>query len=308
MKMTYCEAMDLLPDKLFELSIDLEAGTDADDAEQIERLNSPKDTISGVAALIAGAAEEAAVSGKSGVTGRKEKSCRTGFLPAKWKWNRVFAAALVLTVCIAGFACTAQRERRALRDGGAELIDDSNRYAVGKEQQAGPAAIYDKYGNWVNKEDFKDILPPDNTWEHRLIDRVDGTEERLQSPPSTITEFVTKEENGTYVTPEILFTNGAFVIFTKPDGSGWELEEGETLTMSLEQYKTDYRLGKGQYMEVMYIENGVLKLDVYPVERTLTREVTLTAENAGEYYFALRNGSSDHISLKEGTITVGAAK
>ena len=78
--------------------------------------------------------------------------------------------------------------------------------------------------------------------------------------------------------------------------------------MSLEQYKTDYRLGKGQYMEVMYIENGVLKLDVYPVERTLTREVTLTAENAGEYYFALRNGSSDHISLKEGTITVGAAK
>ena len=233
MKMTYCEAMDLLPDKLFELSIDLEAGTDADDAEQIERLNSPKDTISGVAALIAGAAEEAAVSGKSGVTGRKEKSCRTGFLPAKWKWNRVFAAALVLTVCIAGFACTAQRERRALRDGGAELIDDSNRYAVGKEQQAGPAAIYDKYGNWVNKEDFKDILPPDNTWEHRLIDRVDGTEERMQSPPSTITEFVTKEENGTYVTPEILFTNGCVVIFTKPDGSGWELEEGETLTISL---------------------------------------------------------------------------
>ena len=81
MKMTYCEAMDLLPDKLFELSIDLEAGTDADDAEQIERLNSPKDTISGVAALIAGVAEEAAVSGKSGVTGRKKNLAEQASFP-----------------------------------------------------------------------------------------------------------------------------------------------------------------------------------------------------------------------------------
>ena len=49
--------------------------------------------------------------------------------------------------------------------------------------------------------------------------------------PATIDEFPVREADGEYRTPEVIFGNGAMVIFTKEDGSGWDLKKGETLVL-----------------------------------------------------------------------------
>ncbi len=40
-----------------------------------------------------------------------------------------------------------------------------------------------------------------------------------------ISDFVTKEKNNEYITPEIIETNGSIGVFTKYDGSGWKLKK-----------------------------------------------------------------------------------
>ena len=40
-----------------------------------------------------------------------------------------------------------------------------------------------------------------------------------------------------------MFTSEALVIFTKEDGSGWELSEGDEIRIHLEEYETkDFRV------------------------------------------------------------------
>ena len=68
-----------------------------------------------------------------------------------------------------------------------------------------------------------------------------------------------------------MFTSEALVIFTKEDGSGWELSEGDEIQIHLEEYETkDFRV-EGQMIGYKLIHNGELKKSRRCTRRTQTK-------------------------------------
>ena len=105
------------------------------------------------------------------------------------------------------------------------------------------------------------------------------------------------------VTPEIIFTNDVMVIFTRENGEGWFLDKGESLTFEAEQYPLEngWNGDGGQWIEYRSIRDGELSPDSYADNKRI-QKFTVTAEEEGEYYIALRCAGTEPITLKEGTI------
>lgn len=107
---------------------------------------------------------------------------------------------------------------------------------------------------------------------------------------------------GAYKIPELLTGNGHLVIFTKPEGTGWRLRQGDTLAI---RYELDVQTNaqsdpSGEYMEVGFIRNGEpVKLDV---KKARSFAYTLTADEDGDYYFYAENYSAGTIIVASGTI------
>ena len=121
--------------------------------------------------------------------------------------------------------------------------------------------------------------------------------------PSTFTVIPVKKRGTQYQIPEVMFTSEALVIFTKEDGSGWELREGDEIQIHLEEYETkDFRV-EGQMIGYKLIHNGELK-KAEDVREGLRQNCILSATEKGEYYPCLIGRSSDITTLKNGTITV----
>ncbi|MCZ0687638.1 hypothetical protein [Mediterraneibacter gnavus] len=121
--------------------------------------------------------------------------------------------------------------------------------------------------------------------------------------PSTFTVIPVKKRGTQYQIPEVMFTSEALVIFTKEDGSGWELSEGDEIQIHLEEYETkDFRV-EGQMIGYKLIHNGELK-KAEDVREGLRQNCILSATEKGEYYPCLIGRSSDITTLKNGTITV----
>ena len=110
---------------------------------------------------------------------------------------------------------------------GAALIDDSNRHLVGKGLHG--------EGQIIGADEEIEVPdePSDGIWE---------TTARIKSyknvsiSPNSITEFAVSGDAGQYITPEIIFGNNDLVIFEQEDGSGWELNEGETLMIHIIEF------------------------------------------------------------------------
>lgn len=116
-------------------------------------------------------------------------------------------------------------------------------------------------------------------------------------------EIPVKKGGTQYQIPEVMFTSEALVIFTKEDGSGWELSEGDEIQIHLEEYETkDFRV-EGQMIGYKLIHNGELK-KAEDVREGLRQNCILSATEKGEYYPCLIGRSSDITTLKNGTITV----
>lgn len=168
-----------------------------------------------------------------------------------------------------------------------ELISIANRHLIGKEVVSNGAAVFTK-DDQSGKEPTL-LSMPDNSI---IIDSEDFI-------PVAISQFKTINENDRYITPKIIFNNGSVAVFTKPDGSGWELENGDSINYSFEKYLVDF--SETQSMAVGYIKNGVLtKGNIY--EKS-TGKYTIEIQETGEYYFYIANFSSENIALKEGSIT-----
>ena len=90
-------------------------------------------------------------------------------------------------------------------------------------------------------------------------------------------------------------------LFTKEDGSGWNLQEGVSLVFETEMYPSEINLGKGQHILYGYVYNGSLVMDSQTDELSLSVSYQLKAENEGEYYICLVSSSSDPITLKKGS-------
>ncbi|MDD9266164.1 hypothetical protein ACFPES_03865 [Paenibacillus sp. GCM10023248] len=120
---------------------------------------------------------------------------------------------------------------------------------------------------------------------------------------SSVTNVAIAENNGNSEIPELLLKyNGDLVIFTKKGESGWHLNKGEELTI---QYKLDLKTSEysdpaGEWMEIGYIKNGEL-ITSY-TKKAMEFSNTITADEAGEYYFYAENFSAGSIIITSGMI------
>lgn len=178
---------------------------------------------------------------------------------------------------------------------GAALIDDTNRHLVGKGL----------HGQGLVTGADEEIEFPDNasktSWDTTSLIK---SHQNVSIGPNSITEFAVSDDSGQYITPEIIFGNNDLVIFEKEDGSGWELNQGETLVFQATEYKAESNHGNGQIIDYFYICNGEILNGKSEPRKTLNQTFELTAEKAGEYYICLLGASSDPISLKEGKIVI----
>ena len=123
-------------------------------------------------------------------------------------------------------------------DGGTQLVTEENRELIGESIQ-GTALVYDSEGNLINKEDAESVSGLYD-WENcPMIQQIEDE----TAIPSTFTVIPVKKRGTQYQIPEVMFTSEALVIFTKEDGSGWELSEGDEIRIHLEEYETkDFRV------------------------------------------------------------------
>lgn len=164
----------------------------------------------------------------------------------------------------------------------AEYLTDKNKNLIGTEiQESGISSQNDSKEN-LNSIPYKNIIS--------------STDEKVL-PPSSIDEFILKEENNKYITPEIITVNGSMSLFIKKDGSGIKLNKGQSLTINFNKYKS-----KSQNILIGYILNG--KMMNGKDFADLSGSYTITATESGEYYLYIINASSDYVAFKEGNIVI----
>jgi hypothetical protein len=118
----------------------------------------------------------------------------------------------------------------------------------------------------------------------------------------SVTNIPTKESDGKYAIPEFMTNNGDLVVFTKRDDSGWHLKKGEQLTI---RFELDLKTNKqsdptGEWMEIGYIKNGELTKSF--AKKAKDFSYTVTADEAGKYYFYAENASAGSIIITSGII------
>lgn len=203
--------------------------------------------------------------------------------------KRFFFLTAILVLLISGFSF-------AFSDRGAILIDDSNRHLI-EENEMGTVTIFDGNGDLTHGQPPRKIN--NNIWKtSSVVKKVEpGT-----INPKSISEFKTTYTKNGYVTPEIMFGNGDFIIFLNQNGSGWNLKKGDSIIFKVSEYESTY--DEGQSIVYYQIINGTfLKNPVYQSD-TPEQFFELTAETDGEYFICLACDSSKKIALKEGNIFI----
>jgi len=161
---------------------------------------------------------------------------------------------------------------------GIEYITDKNRHLIGTEIII--------HTNVPQENDERVTLPYKN-----IINSID---EKIW--PSSINDFIVKEENNNYITPEIIGENGSVGIFTKEDGSGWNLNKGQSLTFNFNKYESRF-----QSIRIGYILNGKMMMKGKKFKE-LSGSYTLTANESGQYYIYVEITSTDYVAFKQGNI------
>lgn len=209
-------------------------------------------------------------------------------MSSKKKWILLVAAVFLMTGGLA-FASS---------DGGARLIDEFNRYLIGKVEK-GTGIIYENEDSLIESVEKNQM-----NYDVYKTSSVIKVVEKGMMPPKSVMEFETICSEGKFITPEVMFSNGDFVIFTNTDNNGWYLEEGDLLGIEVNEYKSEVNDGAGQSIVYYLIVNGVLMKDSVYAGNTLEQRFELNIEKDGEYLICLGCNSSDRISLKEGNIYV----
>lgn len=215
------------------------------------------------------------------------KKVKAAILPTRKVLKKRYLLVALLVVTITGVSVSAGVTYSLQR---AEAIDDTNRHLIGTEINCGSDGI-----TVYSTEEFLNATPspsetviPDN----RIVSSVeDGA-----MAPHVIDEFATTQSDNKYICPEIIMINNSMAIYTKEDGSGWQLESGQTISISYELYEGYSYLGIG------IIKDGTMH--ICELRKEIIDKYSYTAEEAGEYYIYLIGASSDYVSLDSGTITV----
>jgi len=169
----------------------------------------------------------------------------------------------VLVCCISFIFVSCAKDTKSAISG-FQYITEQNKNLIGTETIQSNSALQGYNEHYTLKT-------------NHIIKSID-TEMRLDS--AFISEFVVKEENNKYITPEIIGTNGSISVFTKKDGSGWALNKGQILTIDFNKYKS--KIIEHQTVTIGYVLNGKMVNGGNSSE--LSGNCKITADESGEYY------------------------
>jgi len=185
----------------------------------------------------------------------------------------------------------------------AEPITDENNHLVGKEYIDSD----NENVTILNADELADfieqgkIMTIDNT---KIQSKIISSIEDFENPPSSITDIKTTQENGYYIAPELIMPNGSMVIFTREDGSGWELNKEESIKIVFEKYQ--HEIINEPLILFGFIKNNQICTDNELTEfKELSGEFSITSnEDNTEYYFYVIAASSDPVAVKKCIIRV----
>lgn len=195
---------------------------------------------------------------------------------------------------------------RNIENGNAALITDSNRNWIGKEVVAQQGTVIPS-GQWEAYQ--KEMAEKSEKWEKERVERVlssdyiSSIDDEWARLPKTVNPFTTEEKNGEYLTPEVIFGGHAMIIYTKPDGSGWNLKKGQSIEFEAEQYELEREKAPkgGQKLIFGYIFDGRYYNSME--DSDLIHYYRRVADKDGEYFITIMSVSS-MITLKNGCIKV----
>lgn len=169
----------------------------------------------------------------------------------------------------------------------AKLLNEENKSEIGEEVV---------YGNEVEiVEGDPGSMEAPGIPQNRIVTSIDG-----DSPCyfNSITEFLVEEVDGNYIIPELIAYNGNLICFTQSNGDGWELKEGDTISLTIRKYDED----SDKEIQVGFIKDGVF----YDNDILSNNPVaySFTADSAGEYFIYILNWNVDSTSYHRGTISL----
>jgi hypothetical protein len=179
------------------------------------------------------------------------------------------------------------------------VVDDSSRSLIGTEVIDKNYIIY-KNGTYINaKGEVIDLdklsKAQEGIPENRIIKEIQIDN---YSPSSIVEVIVDKVGDHSYSSPEIILFNNSACVLTKEDGSGWNLDKGDTLEFDFEKYKSS--VVNQQNLIIGYVRDGVMyQGETY---QQLSASYALKVQDKGEYFIYLISASSDYLSLKQGEL------
>lgn len=178
---------------------------------------------------------------------------------------------------------------------GASMVNDENRMLIGTE-------VVDD-GAFVINGEMEEELGTDD------VDRVNLKEQLIAGShivneidknmllPFSIEEIKVIEG----VTPEIIMTNGAAVVFYQDDYNGWQCKAGDKLIFDFSKYES--AITEEQTFVIGYVLDGVM-YNSSEAFRSMEGRYELQIEKDGEYFVYLISATSDYLTMKEGEIRV----
>lgn len=173
---------------------------------------------------------------------------------------------------------------------GAQIVNDENKTLIGKETIADINDV-----GIIKPEEPKENIESGNK-EYILEDShiVRSIDSEMVEPLS-IDEFQVVDG----MTPELIMTNGAAVIFYQDDYEGWKCDIGDRLIFDFSKYESEVM--EEQALVLGYVLDGVM-YNSKEVFRKVNGRYELLIENAGEYYIYAISATSDYLTLRKGEI------
>lgn len=166
------------------------------------------------------------------------------------------------------------------------IINEENRKLIGTEVSGGTPTILPSSEDSKGKNEMIDATS--------ILKDFSFCDDAIE--PTSVTKFPTTGGK----TPEVIFTNGACIVFTKEKGEGWECKPGDTLSFSFEKYPSN--VVDDQALIIGCIQNRTFKSGEIFTE--LSGSYYTEVQEGGEYFIYVISATSDYLAMKEGEITV----
>ena len=209
----------------------------------------------------------------------------------KWRARLIVCFLIIAMAAIPVYALVNYRLNKSA------AVDEENCYLIGSQIEEDYYIIIDENGNctdsYGNKGSFEELMSLNDLSD---TSRVVTDIENPDNKPSSFVEIKSKKHSGNnYAYPQLILVNNSVCILTDNDGKGWDLKEGDSITVEVSKDSAGRSLK--QNLLVGYIQDGTLKDGELIKENTGT--YTIKANAAGTYYIYLLSASSDYLTVNK---------